>query len=69
VWSDQSNSGVLLNPQSNKLNIIVSLVSDVVLLLIMLVGLLRLRLEIGQFGLGRILWTQVRWWFLLAVIL
>jgi hypothetical protein len=36
----------------------------------MLVGLLRLRLEIRELGLGRILWNQVRWWrFLLAVIL
>jgi hypothetical protein len=26
----------------------------------MLVGLLRLRLEMGEFGLGRILWNQVR---------
>jgi hypothetical protein len=48
--------------QSNKMNIIVSLASDVVLLLIMLVGLLRLRVEIGEFGLGRILWNQVRRW-------
>ena len=54
---------------SNKFNIIVSLASDVALLLIMLVGLLRLRLEIGKFGLGRVLWNQVRWWrFLQAVI-
>jgi hypothetical protein len=52
------------------MNIIVSLASDVVLLLIMLVGLLRLRVEIGEFGLGRILWNQVRrWQFLLALIL
>ena len=37
----------------------------------MLVGLFRLRLEsgeFGKFGLGRILWNQVRWWrFLLAL--
>jgi len=34
----------------------------------MLVGLLRLRLEISEFGLGRILWNQVRWWrFFLAL--
>jgi hypothetical protein len=52
------------------MNIVVSLVSDVTLLLIMLVGLLRLRLRMGAFGLGRILWNQVQWWrFLLAVIL
>ena len=37
----------------------------------MLVGLFRMRLTSGsEFGLGRILWQQVRWWRLsLAVIL
>jgi hypothetical protein len=70
VWSDESNSCVLTDPQSFKINLIVEIASDVVLLLIMLVGLLRLRLEIRELGLGRILWNQVRWWrFLLAVIL
>ncbi|KAF8498166.1 hypothetical protein F5888DRAFT_1803088 [Russula emetica] len=65
VWSDESNSCVLLNPQSNKINI-VSLVSD----LIMLVGSLRLRHGFGEFGLGRIVWNQGRWWrFLLTAIL
>jgi hypothetical protein len=35
----------------------------------MLVGLLRLRIgKSGAFGLARILWSQVRWWFFLAVI-
>jgi hypothetical protein len=70
VWSDESNSCVILNPDSSKINIIAGLICDGLLLLIMLVGLLRLRLDIGVFGLGRILWNQVRWWrFLLAVIL
>jgi hypothetical protein len=70
VWSDESSSCVLTNMRTNKLNIIISLTSDVVLLLIMLVGLLRLRLEIAEFGLGRVLWNQVRWWrYLLALIL
>ena len=58
----------MTNMDSNKINIILSLASDVILLLIMLVGLLRLRLESGEFGLGRILWNQVRRWrFLLAL--
>jgi hypothetical protein len=70
VWSDESNSCVLTDPRSFKINLIAEIASDVVLLLIMLVGLLRLRLEIREFGLGRILWNQVRWWrFLLAVML
>ncbi|KAN0105784.1 hypothetical protein V8E52_010694 [Russula decolorans] len=68
VWSDRSNSCVPTNPNSNKINIIVSLISDVVLLLIMLVGLLRLRLEMGEFGLGRILWNQSLVWLLLATV-
>jgi hypothetical protein len=39
-----------------------SLIADVVLLLIMLVGLLRLSLGAGDaFGLERVLWKQVRW--------
>ena len=38
------------------------------LLLIMLMGLLRMRLETGDvLGLGRLLWKQVRWWQFLAV--
>ena len=73
MWSDESSSCVIrliTNMQSNKINIIVSLASDVVLLLIMLVDLLYLRLEIREFRLGRILWNQVRWRrFLLALTL
>jgi hypothetical protein len=34
------------------------------------IGLLRLRREAGGvFGLGRILWNQVRWWQLLLVMI
>ena len=51
----------MTNPDSNNITIIVSMACDVALLLILLVGLLLLRLEIGEFGLGRILWKQVRW--------
>ena len=53
---------LLTNLEVTKPNIIASLVSDVVLLLIMLTGILRLRLEAGNdFGLRHILWNQV-WW-------
>jgi hypothetical protein len=46
--------------RSSKLSIITTFVSDVVLLIIMIIGLLRLRLhEGGMFGLGRLLWKQV----------
>jgi hypothetical protein len=46
-------------------------VTDIVLLLILLVGLLRLRHYGGStFGLTRFLWKQVRWLFsLIAVVL
>jgi hypothetical protein len=71
TWSDEASTCVLLNPESSKPNIISSLVTDVVLLLIMLMGLLRSGISKGgAFGVGRMLWNQVRWWqFLLAVIL
>ena len=47
------------------------LFTDVVLLIIMLIGLLRMRLESGgALRFGRILWNQVRWWqFALAATL
>jgi hypothetical protein len=62
---------ILGNFDSTKPAIIGSLVSDIALLLIMLIGLLRLRREAGgAFALGRTLWKQVRWWqFPLAVVL
>jgi len=50
-----------LNTEENKPNIIVTLVTDIVLLLIVLIGLLRLlRNSGGSFSLGRLLWKQVR---------
>jgi hypothetical protein len=50
----------VLNIESIKPNIIVTLITDITLLLIMLVGLLRLRrYGAGTFGLGRLLWKQV----------
>jgi hypothetical protein len=65
------NACALLNVDSTKPAIIGSLFSDVVLLLIMLIGLLRLRCEGGgAFALGRTLWRQVRWrQFILAAVL
>ena len=61
----------MLNFEATKLNVAISLITDVVLLLIMLAGLIRLRLRGGgALGLGRMLWNQVRWWpFLLALLL
>ncbi len=60
----------VLNLKTSKLNIIVTLITDVTLLLIMLVGLLRLRrYGAGTLGLGQLLWKQVcilvgRWPFI-----
>ena len=64
MWSHQANSClVVLNVGTNRLSVISILFTDVVLLLIMLIGLLRMRLETGDaFRFGRILWNQVRWW-------
>ena len=63
TWSDEDATCVLLNAESNKPSIISSLVTDVVLLLIMLMGLLRSRIgKGGGFGVRRVLRNQVRWW-------
>jgi hypothetical protein len=51
---------VLRNTESTKLNTIATLITDVILLLIMLSGLFRMRLNGGgKFGLGQLLWKQV----------
>ena len=49
----------MLNTESSLQNVIATLVTDVVLLLTMLVGLLRLRRNGIVFGLGHLLWKQV----------
>ena len=52
----------MLNIESSKLTVIVSTVTDLVLLLIMFVGLLNLRYEgCGTLGLAGLLWKQVQW--------
>ncbi|KAI9455867.1 hypothetical protein F5148DRAFT_1369800 [Russula earlei] len=54
-------SCVVDNMESSKLNIIATLITDIGLLLIMLIGLLRIRRYGGvTFGLGRLLWRQVQ---------
>jgi hypothetical protein len=49
----------VLHTESTKKTIFAVLVSDVVLLLTMLAGLLRLRLHGPMLGLGQFLWKQV----------
>lgn len=58
-----------LNFQSNKPTLISMLVTDIALLLIMLVGLFRLRNPGGIWlNLGWLLWKQVRWHTILGAV-
>ena len=50
---------VVLNTERTRNNVTATLVTDVVLLLTMLVGLLRMQLHGNMFALGKILWRQV----------
>jgi len=68
-WLPAQGSCVALNPQSSKLNTVSTLVTDVSLLIIMLVGLVRLRgHRSSTFGLGRFLWKQGIVWLLIATV-
>jgi hypothetical protein len=66
TWSPEALTCVVDNIESTKPAIICSLVSDIGLLLIMLIGLLPLRG--GAFALGRKLWKQGLIWLLLATV-
>jgi len=60
---------VISDTERSKPTIIVTLITDVILLVIMLVGLIRIRqYGGGAFGLGRLLWKQGVIWLLLATI-
>jgi len=51
---------LIVNLHISELNILVTLATDIILLLIMFFGLLRLGFhERGAFGLGRLMWKQV----------
>jgi hypothetical protein len=51
---------MVVNVHSTKLNSIIALITDIILLLIMLIGLLRLGFhKSGVQGLGHLMWTQV----------
>jgi len=57
----------VVNTEDNKLNTLATFTTDIVLLLIMLVGLIRLRRHGGgRFGLGIVLWKQGVTWLLIA---
>jgi len=59
---------IVTNIEDSKLGLLVTIVTDIVLLLIMVVGLLYLhRYGDGRFGLAGLLRKQVScWWFLLV---
>ncbi|KAI9436151.1 hypothetical protein F5148DRAFT_1294653 [Russula earlei] len=66
-WDTEQKQCLVLNVESNKLTIIVLLVTDIILLLTMLVGLFSLRrCGGGKFELSRLLWKQGLIWLLLA---
>ncbi len=55
---------MVVNLGITKLNMLVSLGTDIMLLLIMFFGLLRLGFhERSAFGLGRLVWKQVGYWW------
>ena len=67
TWDPLLTICIITNISSTNINLITTLVTDVVLLLIMLIGLLRLGFhEPGVYGLGRLMWKQVRMFALLA---
>jgi len=60
---------IVFNSRSAELNLIVTLITDIGLLLTMLFGLFRLRREgRGTIGIGSLLWKQGVLWLLLATI-
>ena len=63
-------SCVVPNLHISELNVLVALATDIILLFIMFLGLLRLGFhEHSAFGLGRLLWKQVGYWcFSLPVV-
>ncbi|KAF8261254.1 hypothetical protein EI94DRAFT_1746440 [Lactarius quietus] len=67
-WAPAQSVCGVLNTESSKLNVVSVLVSDVVLLLTMLVGLLRMRRSGTMFSLGKLLWKQGLIWLLLATV-
>jgi len=68
AWVPEQNVCEVLDTETSKKNTIATLVSDVVLLLTMLVGLLRLRQDGTMFGFGKLLWRQGLIWLFLATV-
>jgi hypothetical protein len=68
TWAPTQSVCEVLNLESCTKTVIAVLVSDVVLLLTMLVGLLRLRHDGTMIGLGKFLWRQGLMWLFLATV-
>jgi len=68
TWAPTQGVCEVLDTGSSKKTIFAVLASDVVLLLTMLAGLLRLRLHGSTFGLGHFLWRQGLIWLFFATI-
>jgi len=59
-WVPEASTCVTTDIHNTKLNLISTLITDIALLLIMLVGLLRLGFnDSGVYELGRLMWRQV----------
>ncbi|KAH9984723.1 hypothetical protein BJV77DRAFT_1071892 [Russula vinacea] len=71
-WSPEASACVLTNfdaDHATKYAVLGTLIADIALLLIMLIGLLRMRREGGgAFAMGRTLWKQGLLWLLLATV-
>jgi hypothetical protein len=68
AWVPAQSVCVVLDTESGKKTIIAILVTDVVLLLTMLAGLVRMRLHGNMFGFAQILWRQGLIWLFLATV-
>jgi len=67
-WDPILQECMVLNTEKDKFHAISILISDTVLLLIVLIGLLRLHDSGGTFALGRLLWKQGVIWLLIATV-
>jgi len=66
-WDDAKLACLNENTRINTLSLVVTVVTDISLLILMLVGLLRMRYHAGsKFGLSQLLWKQGLLWLLLA---
>ncbi|KAH9956515.1 hypothetical protein BC827DRAFT_751872 [Russula dissimulans] len=69
TFIEAQDTCAVTNIESAKLNIIAILVTDILLLIIMLIGLLRLRCnEHGAFSMGRLLWRQGLIWLFIVTV-